>query len=64
MAYSTSSKTYSSEVKMALISEAFLLGAGRGLRNTSVESCVQPQVEERSTDGCDLKLACLKPGIQ
>lgn len=52
------------KLKWPFFLKPFLLGAGRGLRNTSVESCVQPQVEGRSTDGCDLKLACLKPGIQ
>lgn len=43
----------------SLCLKSFLLGSGRGLRNTSVESCVPA-----SAGVCDLKLTHLKAGIQ
>lgn len=47
------------KLKWPLCLKSFLLGSGRGLRNTSVESCVPALAS-----GCDLKLTRLKPGIQ
>lgn len=64
MACSTSSKTCSSEGKMALISEIFLRGSGTGPRNTQWRVESQPRAAGRASAGCGLRVAGVKPGVQ